>query len=443
MNIKFIRPTKNGTHTFDRYNYPSPFDKSTYKVIQDIQKEDLKKFNKDIYSDLSNKDKIRIFFFAEYIKRQFYLDCIVEKDTNGNYKKKKTQKLETYIDKKYTDVQSFADTIPSLYASNKEKKDFLFSINLKNDKFFNTYISFNHDNLYFFIKDTYFYYLNKLIDIIKNPFKYFNTRISDIDKDFLVEFSSKQHSFYEYEKIFYHISKYNFLNRQRLIPQELYKIIELINRHLSFIFNFSLLDLYSDITNYYLLYPSHLFNITDINTIISNNFQIQNLSRFFFLPKENKIDNPLEDIISCVLDNTSGKMDISINLTQKNFDSIEISKYISDQIIIALYSYKEYTQKNYSELEIKNFCNYIDTFSKKNETSNTKERAISLYIWDLIHIHKKHPSIREHVTRIYKNLYKEISENDIRKYQRAFSATSRSIEKREIFPLTKCNYKLF
>ncbi len=435
MTIEFMRPTKNGTHTFDKYNYPSPFDKSTYKLIQNIQKEDLEKFNKDIYSDLSDKDKIRIFFLAEYIKRQFYLDCNVEKYIDGTYKKEKTQKLETYIDKKYADIQSFIDTILSLYTSDKEKKGLLFFINLENDRYLNTYLSSNHNNLYCFITDTYFSYLNQLIDIIKNPFKYFNTRISDTDKDFLIEFSSKQHSFYEYEKILYHISKYNFLNRQRFIPQELYKIIELINRHLPFIFNFSLLDLYSDITNYYLLYLSHLLEITDINIIISNNFQIPNLSRFFFLPKENKIDNPLEDIISCVLDNTSGKMDISINLTQKNFDSIEISKYVSDQIILALYSYKEYTQKNYSELEIKSFCTYIDTFSKKNETSNIKERAISLYIWDLIHIYKKRPSIREHVIHIYKYLCKGISENNIRKYQRAFSATSRSIEKREIFPL--------
>lgn len=437
MAIEFIRPTKDGTHTFDKYNYPSPFDKSTYKVIQDLQEEDLKNFNKDIYSDLSDKGRIKIFFLAEYIKRQFYLDCIVEKDADGNYKKKKTQKLETYIDKKYTDIQSFVDTIPSLYTSNKEKRSILYSINLKvkKDKFFDTYVTFNHDNLYSFIKDTYFYYLNLLIDITKNPFKYFDTRISDTDKDFLVEFSSKQHSFYEYEKILYHISKYNFLNHQRFIPQELYKIIELINRDLLFIFNFSLLELYSDITDYYLLYPCHLLKITDMNSIILNNFQIPNLSRFFFLPKENKIDNPLEDIISCVLDNTSGKMDISINLTQKNFDSIEISKYVSDQIILALYSYKEYTQKNYSELEIKNFCKYIDTYSKKNETSNIKERAISLYIWDLIYIHKKRPSIREHVTRIYKEIHEKITENDIRKYQRAFAATSQSIEKREIFPL--------
>lgn len=122
MTIDFYVPAKDGTHTFDAYQYPSPFDKSTYRKIQNLQEDDLKKFNKDIYSDLSDKGKIKIFFLAEYIKRQFYLDCIVKKDNDGNYKKDKIQKLEFYIEKKYTDVQNFIDEIPSLYINNREKK---------------------------------------------------------------------------------------------------------------------------------------------------------------------------------------------------------------------------------------------------------------------------------------------------------------------------------
>lgn len=439
MTINSYRPTKDGTHTFDAYNYPSVFGESTRKKIQNIQKEDLEKFNKDIYSNLSDKGKIKIFFLSEYIKRQFYLDCIVEKDNNGNYKKYKIQKLEFYIDKKYTDIQNFIDGIPSLYTIDKRQKKLVFNINMNDNHnrntFFDAYVSFNYENLYFFIKDTYFYYLNRLIDIINNPFKYFNNRINYRDKDFLENFSGREHTLYEYERVLYHISKYKNLPSPGAIQQELYKIVKLINNHFLFTFDHSLLDLYRNIVDYYLLYPSHLFEMTNMNDIILNNFQLNKISRFFFLPKEIKIDNPLEDIVYCVLQNLSGQLKISIELTQKNFDSIEISKHVSEQIILALYSYKEDTQRKYSEQEIENFRNYIDTYSKKNEVYNLKERAISLHIWDLIYIHKNHPSISEHITHIYKKIHQKTTANDIRKYQRAFSATSQSIEKRELFPL--------
>lgn len=308
-------------------------------------------------------------------------------------------------------------------------------MNANKSTFFDAYVSFNHENLYFFIKDTYFYYLDRLIDIINDPFKYFDNRITYLDKVVLENFSGREHTLYEYERILYHISKYKILYRPEGIQQELYRIVKLINKYLRFTLDHSLLDLYRNIVDYYLLYPSHLFKMTNMNDIISNNFQLNEISRFFFLPKEIKIDNPLEDIVYCVLQNLSGRLEISIDLTQKNFNSIEISKYVSEQIILALYSYKEDTQKKYSEQEIENFCNYIDTYSKKNEVYNLKERAISLHIWDLIYIDKNHPSISEHITHIYKKIQQKITANDIRKYQRAFSSTSQCIEKRELFPL--------
>lgn len=434
MSIEIYRPTKNGTHTFDPYNFPSPFAESTHKKIDALQEEDLKKFNKDIYSDLSDKGKIKIFFFAEYIKRKFYLDCMVEKDNKGNYKKNKVQKLELYIDKKFTDIQSFIDEIPSLY-NNKERKNLIFNLNINGNRseFFDAYVSFNHENLYYFIRDTYFYYLQMLIDIIKNPFKHFDSRISCHESNLLKILSDKEYSLYEYERILYYLAKYAFSIQQNCKDQ--FIIVKIINKYLPFKFNHSLLEIYRDIVDNYSLYPSHLFEMTSMTDIIFNDFQLNKISRFFFLPKEIKIDNPLEDISNCVLDNLSGKLNISIDLSLKEFDSTEISKYVSEQIILASYVYKEDTQKKYTEQEIKKFCSYIDTYSKNNEIDNLKERAISLYIWDLIYIHKKRPSISEHITRIYEKINKTITIKDKRNYQRYVASTLQCIENKDFFSL--------
>ena len=79
MTIKIFRPTKDGTHTFSRNRSIDPFNTSKYKEITPIGEEQLRNFSNNIYNFVTEEDKTRIFFLAEYIKRQFYLDCNVEK----------------------------------------------------------------------------------------------------------------------------------------------------------------------------------------------------------------------------------------------------------------------------------------------------------------------------------------------------------------------------
>lgn len=79
MSIKFFRPVKDGTHTFSRNISIDIFNNSTYKEITPLSEEQLKIFSNNIYDFVTEEDKTRIFFLAEYIKRQFYLDCNVEK----------------------------------------------------------------------------------------------------------------------------------------------------------------------------------------------------------------------------------------------------------------------------------------------------------------------------------------------------------------------------
>ena len=138
-------------------------------------------------------------------------------------------------------------------------------------------------------------------------------------------------------------------------------------KNINFIFDSNASYIFKNIIDRYHLYLCDLFDMTNMENIIFNNYKLENLPYFFFLPKELPINEKIDDIINCVLNSHAGTLDISINLKEENFDTFEIAKHIYEQVILSLFAYKEDMNKLYTRSEAQNFCKYIDTSSKKNE----------------------------------------------------------------------------
>ena len=361
MTIKIFRPTKDGTHTFSRNRSIDPFNTSTYKEITPIGEEQLRNFSNNIYDFVTEEDKTRIFFLAEYIKRQFYLDCNVEKDEDGKYSQIQEGKGKKYKIRKFEDVKSVRDAISNMFIIDKGRKTaFSYQCKIYN----NFYSDISCKNIYEYLYCLYNKSIECLINILKYPNEKLINSLHDSEKQLILDFSKYNHSIYEYERILYYISSSPFFMTDCLHSTKLNAIIRYI-KNINFIFDSHASYIFKNIIDRYHLYLCDLFDMTNMENIIFNNYKLENLPYFFFLPKELPINEKIDDIINCVLNSHAGTLDISVNLKEENFDTFEIAKHIYEQVILSLFAYKEDMNKLYTRSEAQNFCKYIDTSSKK------------------------------------------------------------------------------
>lgn len=276
----------------------------------------------------------------------------------------------------FEDVKSVRDAISQMFITDKRRQAaFICQCTMPNNFYSDIYCK----NIYEYLYCLYNKSVECLINILKYPNEKLINRLHDSEKQIILYFSKYNHSIYEYERILYYIYSSPLFMTDCLHSTKLNAIIRYI-KNINFIFDHHASYIFKNIIDRYHLYLCDLFDITNMENIIFNNYKLENLPYFFFLPKELPINEKIDDIINCVLNSHAGTLDISVNLKEENFDTFEIAKHIYEQVILSLFAYKEDMNKLYTHSEAQNFCKYIDTSSKKNEKNNYKIRSIGLYI---------------------------------------------------------------
>lgn len=427
MPIKWYRSAKDGTHTFSPYKKFSIVDSSTMVEMHPFDTEYINSFKYDLYDFTKEEDKTRIFFISEYAKRKFFLDCNVKKDRNGTYSKVYIGRSKKYEYKIYDNEEDVLSDVLKMFLRNPGMIG-AFQYNYDLDK-----------SIYAIKAKTPYEYIQILYKTILDQVIYSLTKLNEEDlkrhateteRQYIFEFSKKEHSIFEYERIMYNASLSQFPSRPSCtIAAVTNYILKLLGHSHAFI-------IFKNIVDDYHLYISELFNLADMKMIISSNYTIQELPLFFFLVKEIPIDDKYEDYIHCQFIPSKREINISIDFHGQNFDSIEVANHVRNQVILALFAHKADLKMKYSELEAKTFCEYINTDSKRNEKNNCKIRTNALYLWDRIHIYEKNASIRENIQHIHKEINEDMSDSTIRKYHRYVLATSESIENRTLLPMS-------
>lgn len=428
MNIKWYRPAKNGTHTFSLPQKFSLADSSTIVEIRPFDREYIGRFKYDLYDFTKEEDKTRIFFISEYAKRKFFLDCNVKKDKNGTHSKIHIGKSKKYEYRIYNNEEDVLSDVLTMFLRNPRMIG-PFQYNYELNK---SIYAIKAKNPYEYIQILHKIILNKVIYSLNKPTEEdLKRNATETEQQYILEFSKKEHSIFEYERIIYNVSLSQFRSRPVCAIVAVTNYIRELFKHWWHAF-----IIFKNIVDDYHLYISELFNLADMKMIISNNYTIQELPHFFFLVKEIPIDDKYEDYIHCQFIPSKREINISIDFHGQNFDSIEVANHVRNQVILALFAHKADLKMKYSELEAKTFCEYINTDSKRNEKNNCKIRANALYLWDRIHIYEKNASIRENFQHICKEINEDMSDSTIRKYHRYVLATCESIENRTLFPMS-------
>lgn len=444
--IKIYRPHRYGVHAFDKCEHLNFLDLLKLEEVPSLLPEYASECNNQICIEtIKDKiDKSRIFIYGEYIKRKFYIDCLIE-NNEDNYLQNKNNKH--YIQKifysfeeviKDTEVRFIHPELRTIFSINsdfEECKSFKASL-----------VDFNRYNL---IKKIFYYNIRKLKLIFKSP-KLFSSIMTSEDIDYIYEsFSDKPCSLYLCERLLYALSQPDIVkimsarvrHNKRVINNlknfRFYYLLEILFANFITYFNMSFLLLYRCIIDKYSMYMHELFRISDMGTIISNNFDIDKLPRFFFLPIE-----PSEDIyayknIKFNFNTERKNITIDIDLDNK-IDSLGIAKFVYDCLIVSLYQHKQNLDLNYSEKEISYFSKLIDFNNKYNVTDKLKDRIYGLYMWDKIN----RPFSKKSISWVIKDMLKKYPDTSHsskqatdKKYTRIYNSTRQSIEKLEYLPL--------
>lgn len=444
--VKLYRFHNFGAHSFDRYNHQNIIDLSNIEEVPRSKLDYASSCNNQINTYIpDNKDEqkrvYKIFIYGEYIKRKFYLDSL--KDNSCLLDKKQNY----YVQKKFKSYKEIEKDTADIFVAPDRRA--IFCQNLPNFRYKQFMPPIKNFNRYIYIKRLFYFFINKIKNVLVYPRKYLHF-ISLDDIEFIERaFSNKRCSIYLCERLLYSFSDpnskeqmntwFNYYKGKNNKNDSFlfYKLNEILTTHFWTFFPESFLILYRGIINKYSLYMYELFNISDMDYIIKNNFIIEKLPRFFFLPKEPIEDDYASKNVNIQFIPSKKKILIDINLDYQ-IDTIAVTKYVNDSLMSAIYQHKQNLELGYSIDEISFFNKFIDFNNKHNNTDTIEERIYGLYMWDKLNRPFSKNTISWATTHMIKKYHipgRSSKQATEKKFSRIYNSTRKSIEQLEYLPL--------
>lgn len=356
-----------------------------------------------------------LFFYTEYKKRQFYLDCTIDKIEDSYLKDgKKYKKLFLSCD---NDVLTI---INKRFAS---KYDNVFD-QISKEEF--QYVDIDAPNIiYTTLKDKYRYLIKLIKSMIENPDE-FGIMLESYEKTFLNKLIWCEEYDRICEQVLYCLGDCNKINTR---DYPVRRILHIVKKVFYLYVDYRFVRILQNIVDKYRLYLSNLFEPTEIEPILKNKYTLPALCSIFSL------SNLDRNILSVDLSSTKiPELTITFAVDKsKNFDfTKEIDAFALLSFINLFDSYvkcREYLYINgYLLLEYK-----IKLYNK----ISIRERLIGLYIWDRLYLHNENKIKKTIIDHLPEEYFYEGIKNDARRKQgeRYLSGTESCIEKGEVLPI--------
>lgn len=362
------------------------------------------------------------FLYGEYIKRKFFLDCkFKKKDNKFIYNE---DKRKSYISENYNDLNACIDSISSkFFVSEEERRDFYSSINF--DKNFIKELCSSNFDIYCSILNCFYFHINEIKRILQS---YLATH-PDFTLNILNQ-NKKDLDIYLYERCLYFYTSKTFFNSSHNTYRDFDKISSILSKHW-YCFSSSFLKLYRSIIDNYCIFMTDLYKFSDCKKIISNGYNIDGISNFFFIPREPVDTFPNDRYFDLSLNFTKHTLTLSIDLSN-NFDILDLTSFVHDSLLYALYNYKIVSGKSYSTNELSYFINKFN-FKKGYIKDRFSERIIGLCLWDQIYLENNTDDISFLCKRLYnqylcgkdQNTFETVKQH----LKRCYSTVRKDIEK--------------
>ena len=437
MEIKNAKAKQLGIHDFNRQS--APLDYVTMRNLQEyptLPKEYKDKFEYSNQQKIDKEDLERIFIYSEYLKRKFYLDCyFTSTKQKNNY---------LYTKNIFDSNKQCRNYIEDTFILDEDKSNFEIKRIYGKGKFVCSFERFGYD-IYKTIEDYFHISIDKIRNFILNPEEYSHSKYINDDDIFFLKNLNPITDYY-CERLLYNmqaICGYKPHNYKYFLSK-FNNTLRIINNVISSELDDGFLMLYRYIIDKYSIYMTDLFKITTIEDVICNNYTILNLSRFFFIPIENKTDKFLKEFINIRTNELENTIKIDISLIE-NLDSLQIANYIYGSLLNALFFYKENKEMGYSIDEIAYFIKKLDSENKHNKIV-FKSRIDGLYIWDSKFLYNKQSILGICIKFINKLMQQkkegekeegeeEKLDNNINYLYRCFNGTLKSIEEKSFCQL--------